>query len=99
MQDGTGRAQDIPYQLGKLTEAVESLEHWLKGNGQEGIIATHDREIDLLKQTVQEFNIRRGMAVWMLRAVGALLVWMWGILVGASTWIPRLHDILRRLGW
>lgn len=98
--------QSIEYRLGELTTAVknfrdtlEDFDHRLFGNGNEGVIAEHARELVLLKQAFIERNVKQKVYLWAFRVLGGVLVWTWGVLVGASSWIPKLHEFLRSIGW
>ena len=83
MHEGQAR-QGVEYQLGQLTTAVESLservedlDHKIFGNGREGVIAQHAREIDLIKDVLLERRIHQRLlrAAWHI--LGGLLSWSW----------------------
>lgn len=100
MVEGTSRARNtIEYQLGELTQEVRTLAKWLQGNGKIGVIQELRLDVDALKQQKLERTIKQQTLKWAFRVVGGLLVWSWGIIVGASTWLPKLHVLLRSIGW
>lgn len=101
--EAAGRSRDVGYRLGELTEAIENLsknfekmEHKLFGNGREGILAVHSRQIKELEDTKTEHTLRKQMLMWGLRVVGGLLMWTWGMLVGNSN---AVHSFLKSIGW
>jgi|SRR5882757_2486684 len=98
---GTGKALEhgIEYKLGQLAEEVRSLAKWLQGNGKIGVIQELRLDVDALKQQRVERTIRQKTLKLAFQIVGGLLVWSWGAIVGASTWLPRLHAFLRAIGW
>lgn len=101
MHEGTARGLEsgIEYKLGVLAEEVRGLTKWLQGNGKVGVIQELRLDVDMLKQQKLERTIKQQTLKWAFRIVGGLLVWAWGIIVGASTWLPKLHAFLRAIGW
>jgi hypothetical protein len=100
MAEGTGRARNtIEYQLGELAQEVRTLTKWLQGNGKIGVIQELRLDVDALKQLRVERTIRQKTLKLAFQAVGGLLVWAWGIICGASTWLPKLHAFLKAIGW
>lgn len=91
--------QTIEYRLGELTEAVQNLDHRLFGNGSEGVVQKHARELDLLKEAFLERRVKQQTILWMLRLLWSMITVSGGVLIGASSWFQKLHDLLRSLGW
>ncbi len=101
MHEGTSKALEggINYKLGALAEEVRALNQWLRGNGKVGVIQELRLDVDVLKQQKLEHSVRQQTLQWGFRLVGGLLIWSWGALMGASSWLPRLHAFLKALGW
>lgn len=96
----------IGFKLGALTaavesvcERVESLDHKIFGNGKIGVIKEIQLDVAALKQLKVERTIRWQLLKWSFHAVAAMLAFTWGTLVGASTWLPKLHALFRAMGW
>lgn len=100
MVEGTSRARNtIEYQLGELAQEVRTLTKWLQGNGKIGVIQELRLDVDALKQQKLERTIKQQTLKWAFNGVGALLIWAWGVIIGSSTWLPKIHAFLRAIGW
>lgn len=82
--EGSVRQTDVGFKLGQLTTAVEGLgarledlDHKLFGNGREGVIDQHARELDLIKDVLLERKVKKQVLATIAHVIGGLLSWSW----------------------
>lgn len=82
-----------------LKEDMGELTHWLKGNGKIGVIQAQDLRISAMEQSLKERKIKEKFLKTLLHFAGIGIAWLWGVIMGAGSWMPKIMSIFHSLGW